>query len=319
MRVPGDPETTPQSANSGWDSLIWPRWLPLRARMPLIAQIAGAAALIAAIAMPSWNAAPAGTAVPPSQPAPAPAEPSSPVSAPAPAPAPPRPAYLNLDVRHSLRSVDLSVTVDGKSVLETKLAGSGKRFGVVGKRAERGYTRTIEVDPGVRIVRVRVRSAADKFDQTRVERFDLDSASVAAIRIAADRSGLTLAADRPAPPPAAPVAQVAPAPPVVQASFMPQPTQLNQAAKAAEAAQAAQEATAVAEIYRSLRSILIAMAGFIASVASGFLFEEFLKSRNLSPFHSSSSPSPAADRLERRRRARRPRQESDISVDAGLS
>ena len=85
-------------------------------------------------------------------------------------------------------------------MLETKLAGSGKRFGVVGKRSERGFTRTLDVAPGVRIVRVRVRSAEDKFDQTRVERFDLDSASVAAMRIAADKSGLSVVADRPASP-----------------------------------------------------------------------------------------------------------------------
>ena len=322
MHVAGDPETNPNppSRPSKWDALIWPRWLPIRARLPLIAQIAGAAALIAAVAMPSWNATPAGTATQSSEPAPAAVETPSPAPAPEPAPEPPRPAHLNLDVRHNLRSVDLSVTVDGKSVLETKLAGSGRRFGVIGKRAERGFTRTLEVAPGVRIVRVRVRSAADKFDQTRVERFDLESASVAALRVSAERSGLTMVADRPAPPRAAPVAQVAPAAaPVAQASLIPQPAQLSQAAQAAQAAQSAQEATALAELYRSLRSVLIAMAGFIASVASGFLFEEFLKSRNLSPFQSAPSPSPASNRAERRRRARRPRQESDITIDAGLS
>ena len=93
-----------------------------------------------------------------------------------------RPAHLNLDVRHSFKNVDLSVTVDGRSVLETKLEGSGKRFGLVGKRAERGYTRTLDVAPGVRVVRVRVRAPAEKFDQTRVERFDLDSSAVASMR-----------------------------------------------------------------------------------------------------------------------------------------
>ena len=142
MRVTGDPETSPQSAQLWLGSLIWPRWLPLQARLPLIAQIAGAMALVAAVAMRKWTIRPsrwcrhaarsprspgvcarltccAGTTVEPV-----------------------RPAHLNLDVRHSLRSVDLSVTVDGKSVLETKLAGSGKRFGVVGKRCGPGFTRT---------------------------------------------------------------------------------------------------------------------------------------------------------------------------------
>jgi hypothetical protein len=324
MAVAGDPEPIqiPQARPSRWDALIWPRWLPLRARLPLIAQIAGAAALIAAVAMPRWT----GTAMPSSEQAPAAAEATPPATTttptaaitPAPPPEPPRPAHLNLDVRHSLRSVNLSVTVDGKSVLETTLAGSGRRFGVIGKRAARGFTRTIEVAPGVRIVRVRVRSAEDKFDQTRVERFDLDAAAVASIRIAAERSGLTLVADRPMP---APVAQVVPAGgPVSSASVVPQPGQVSQGLQGAEAAQSAQEATALAELYQSLRSILIAMAGFVASVASGFLFEEFLKSRNLSPFQSGPSPSSGSSRSDRRRRVlRRARNESDITIDAGLS
>ena len=206
--------------------------------------------------------------------------------------------------------------MDGKSVLATTLAGSGKRFGVIGKRAERGFTRTLEVAPGVRIVRVRVRSAADKFDQTRVERFDLESASVATMRIAADKSGLSIVAERPqvqqAPPRTPVMASVVPVAPAA-------PATAAQAAQVAQAAQAAQEATALAELYQSLRSILIAMAGFIASVASGFVFEEFLKSRNLSPFQSAPSPSPASNRPGRRRGARRPRHESDISIDTGLS
>lgn len=224
-------------------------------------------------------------------------------------------------MRHNLRSIDLSVTVDGKSALETKVAGSGKRFGVIGRRAERGFTRTLDVAPGIRIVRVRVRSAADKFDQTRVERFDLESASVAAMRIAVDQSGLSVVANRPpAARPAAVAEAVPPAGAAPVAPVVPSPSQLNQAAQAADAAKAAQEASALAELYQSLRTILIAMAGFIASVASGFLFEEFLKSRNLSPFQPAPSASPASNRADRRRRrARRPRHESDISIDAGLN
>ena len=193
---------------------------------------------------------------------------------------PVRPAHLNLDVRHRFESVDLSVTVDGEAVLETKLAGSGKRFGVFGKRAERGFTRDARLAPGVRVVRVRVRSAEDKFDQTRVERFDLGSASVAAMRIAADKSGLSVVADvlrLRRPPPwlqrlAAPVRSAAPCRQVPARSPA-------QAAQAAQAAQSAQEASALAELYQSLRSVLIAMAGFIASAATGFLVQEFLRTR----------------------------------------
>jgi hypothetical protein len=322
MRVTGAPETSPQSTGSGWESLVWPRWLPLQARLPMIAQIAGAMALVAAVAMPRWTAAPARSVspsppgpavVPTSAPAvPAAVAPAAPAPA-APAPAPVRPAHLNLDVRHSLRSVDLSVTVDGRSVLETKLAGSAKRFGVVGKRAERGFTRTLDVDPGVRIVRVRVRSAEDKFDQTRVERFDLDSASVAAMQIAADKSGLSVVADRP-PAPKVPAAPPAAPAPVVSASLVPVPQQVQPpvraeqttaAQEAAQAAQSAREANALAELYQSLRSVLIAMAGFIASAATGFLVQEFLRTRKSLIFAQEGGEAPARlSHAERRRRRR---------------
>jgi hypothetical protein len=322
MRVTGDPETSPQSASSGWESLIWPRWLPLQARLPLIAQIAGAMALVAAVAMPRWTAAPAGAVPPPSLPDPvgvsasAPAAPVPPVVPVAPAAL--RPAHLNLDVRHSLRSVDLSVTVDGKSVLETKLAGSGKRFGVVGKRAERGFTRTLDVAPGVRLVRVRIRSVEDKFDQTRVERFDLDAASVAAMRISADKSGLSVVADRPP----APIPQ--PAPPVVSAASLspipqeiPKPARAAQATtaqQAAQAAQTAQEASALAELYQSLRSVLIAMAGFIASAATGFLVQEFMRTRKALIFAEANGQVPIRlSHAERRRRRRAGKQPESVT------
>jgi hypothetical protein len=312
MRVTGDPETSLQSANSGWESLIWPRWLPLQARLPLIAQIAGAMALVAAVAMPRWTT-PAVPVVPTLPPGPPVVPASAPVvpAAPGTTGEPVRPAHLNLDVRHSLRSVDLSVTVDGKSMLETRLAGSGKRFGVVGKRAERGFTRTLDIDPGVRIVRVRVRSAEDKFDQTRVERFDLDSASVAAMRISADRSGLSVVADRPAAPkaPAAPqVASLASVAPLLVPQEIPPPARAAQATtaqQAAQAAQSAQEASALAELYQSLRSVLIAMAGFIASAATGFLVQEFMRTRKALIFAQENGQMPVRlSHAERRRRRR---------------
>lgn len=65
------------------------------------------------------------------------------------------------------------VQVDGKPVFNQTLAGSAKRFGVFGKRAEKGFTRLLDLSPGVRVVSVRLRSTADQFDSTRDERFDL--------------------------------------------------------------------------------------------------------------------------------------------------
>lgn len=283
-----DPVTKPTTVGSRWEAFIWPQWLPLRARLPLIAQIAGAAALMAAIAMPRWADVPRASEAPVLPPRPADLTPPPPQ---------PRPAHLNLDVRHGFGSIDLSVTVDGERVLDTTLAGSAKRFGVFGKRAEKSFTKTLEVSPGVRIVRVRVRSAADKFDQTRVERFDLESASVAAIRIAANKSGLSVVASRPpgrSPPPAA-----APFP-----AAAPSPAAASPAA-VAPAAQAAQQASVLAALYQSLRSVLIAIAGFVASTATAFLVQEFMRSRRGLIFAPNAAPSAvAADRGERRRRRR---------------
>ena len=297
--------------------MIWPRWLPIQARLPLIAQITAAVALMAAVTMPRWAEVPAGSVTAPSA---LPAQPAAVTAAPLQRPvdsipavtaAAARPAHLNLDVRHNFRSVDLLVTVDGKAALETTLAGSGKRFGLIGKRAERGFTRTLDVAPGVHVVRVRVRSADSKFDQTRVERFDLDSAAVASMRIAADKSGLSIVADRPPaavvpapePTPVAPQATPVPQPPVTiqagQVAPAGQVAQAAQAAQMAQAVQAAQEASALAELYQSLRSILIAIAGFIASAATGFVVQEFMRSRRELIFAAENAGASPANRRRR--------------------
>jgi hypothetical protein len=195
-----------------------------------------------------------------------------------------RPAHLNLDVRHSFKAVDFSVTVDGKSVVDTQLEGSGKRFKVFGKRSERGYTKTLELTPGVRLVKVRVRSIPDKFDQTRIERFDLGSASVAALRVAADRSGLTLVAEQPASPSPATTAAPAPAPVAAAAVPAPAPSPTVAVPAAQQAAtlpadQARPATATVIEFLQSLRSMLIGIAGFVASTATAFVVQEWLRSR----------------------------------------
>ena len=269
---------------SRWDSLVWPRWLPARLRMPVIAQITGAVALTALIVGPWWSHIPdsavlESTALPQSSVVPhAPAIAASPAvsrtGANSTSSLATRPAHLNLDVRHSFSSMDLSVTVDGKPALASKLDGSGKRFRMFGKRSERSYTQTLDLDPGVRVVRVRLTSKADKFDQTRVERFDLAAASVAALRVAADKSGMTLAADHPPPPPAPKADPAIKATAVAEtAAAIPVP------AASPATTRAPQEASTAIELVQSLRSMLIAIAGFIASTATGFLIQEFLRRR----------------------------------------
>jgi hypothetical protein len=211
-----------------------------------------------------------------------------------------RPAYLNLDVRHSFANMDLSVTVDGKPALSTKLAGSGKRFRIVGKRGERGYTKTLDLTPGVHLVRVRLLSVEDKFDQTRVERFDLGSASVASMRISADKSGLTLVAERPPAP--APVA--AADPPPVGADHAPAPAApaipaSPQTSAAQAAAPQTQDATTVIDLLHSVRSMLMWIAGFVATTATAFVFEEWLKARKTQIFGAEEAMRGARGRRRR--------------------
>ena len=335
------PETKLPAKASRWDSLVWPRWLPVQARLPLIAQITGAVALTALLAAPWWSsipdtptaaktaaaAGPATVPAPATAPAAAAATPSpvpasasgAPASAgPTPALAPEdlRPAHLNLEVRHSFANVEFSVTVDGKPAFQTTVEGSGKRFKVFGKRSERGYTKTIDLPPGVRLVRVRVLSAADKFDQTRVERFDLGSASVATLRVSADRSGL-VAERAPAPKPA----------PVQAAVPLPAPTVVPTAASTVPlpgtaASRSPQEANSVVDLLQSVRSILIAIAGFVASAATGFVVQEYLRTRRGLLFAAGQPGAAQAYPNERRRRrrpgsARLPREESDPGDSGG--
>ena len=293
--------------------------------MPLVAQVTGAVALTALIVGPWWASAP--DAIETATPAPittaaAPAANTVATSTPAtpldvaPTPAPvvaAKPAHLNLDVRHSFGSVDFSVTVDGKPTLQTKLDGSGKRFGVFGKRSERGYTKTFELTPGVHLVRVRVSSPDDKFDQTRVERFDLGSSSVASMRISADKSGLSLVAERPpAPEPvaAAPVAvPPVPLPAPVQAAAVPQ----------ASTAASHQDVNAVADLLQSVRSMLIAIAGFVASAATGFIVQEYLRSRRSLLVAVGAAKGPTGTRKKNGRQAKaRPRDEDDDDEDEGF-
>lgn len=327
------PETKLPAKASRWDSLVWPRWLPVQARLPLIAQITGAVALTALLAAPWWSsipetltagqtAAPAPATVSPAAPASAVATPAavpSPASA-APAPAAPtpalaaedlRPAHLNLEVRHSFKNVDFSVTVDGKPAFQATVEGSGKRFKVFGKRSERGYTKTLDLPPGVRVVRVRVLSAEEKFDQTRIERFDLGSASVATLKVSADRSGLSLVAERPPAPRPAPVQAAVPLPATTvvptAASTVPVP--------ATAAPRSPQEANSVVDLLQSVRSILIAIAGFVASAATGFVVQEYLRTRRGLLFAGEGQPEPSFPNERRRRRrpgrARLPREDNE--------
>ena len=297
--------------------------------MPLIAQITCAVAVTALVVGPWWASAP--DAIPQSTPIapnlvvplanPVPQVPA--VEKPKAAGTDARPAHLNLDVRHNFGNVDFSVTVDGKPALSTRLEGSGKRFGFVGKRSERGYTKTLDLTPGVHIVKVRVRSLPDKFDQTRVERFDLASSAVASMRIAADKSGLSLVAERPPAPvpvPAPTPVAVAPAVEVAPPSPQAAPVAVAQTAAVPAAPVRQQEASTIVSLLQSVRSMLIGIAGFVASTATAFMVQEFLRTRKGLIFAEQSAGSASPARGERRRRRRVARQrtsaEDEDSVPA---
>ncbi len=258
---------------------------------------------MAAVTMPGWSEVPPTSdtstagAAPPAATSPAPV----PVAVAPPAPAAPiRPAHLNLDLRHNFRSVDLSVTVDDKRVLDSKLEGAGKKFGVFGRRGDRSFTRSLDLEPGVRVVGIRVRSAEEKFDHTRVERFDLGSAAVAAMRITVDKTGLDVMTDRPPAPPPATVAATTVVTPSAAAALPLPPS--------------SQTAAFVGEVYQTTRSVLIAIAGFVASAATGFMVQEFMRSRRGGDARHTDGTAVTPPR-----RRRRDPNESSIGIDAGLS
>lgn len=265
---------------SRWETFVWPRWLPVRARLPLIAQLAAVSILIAIFVDPRWWSVKSWEPTPGTAPAAASGTASAAPPAPQAPAAPNRPAHLNLDVRHSFGKADLTVLVDGKRALQMSLEGNGKRFGMFGKRSERIFLRTLDLQPGARVVMVRLRSPEDKFDQSQVEKFELDPASVATIRVSADKSGLAMAVTRPAPVPPVPATPVA-------ATVVALPT----AAPMVEAAAAPQAADVIiAELFSTLRSILIALAGFIGSAATGFVVQEFMRRRKDKLFDDEPAP-----------------------------
>lgn len=145
-----------------------------------------------------------------------------------------------------------------------------------GKRGERSFTRTLELQPGVRLVRVTVRSPQEHFEQTRVERFELGSAQVAALRISVDETGMTATADRP---PVLPNAGEPAAPPASQPAIAAAVTTLPQAAPGPSPSSQQRQADAVADLLNTLRSMLIGIAGFVATTSAGFVLEQFLSAK----------------------------------------
>jgi hypothetical protein len=121
---------------------------------------------------------------------------------------------------------------------------------------------------------------------------------------------MSLLANHP-PPPAAGPRRIAATTPAVNEAAAPVPiTASAVAATGVPSAQALQTKpspveSAVVELVHSLRSMLIAVAGFVASAATGFVVQEFLRRRRDLLFaEAAEAPRGAAVAVERRRRRR---------------
>jgi hypothetical protein len=102
-------------------------------------------------------------------------------------------ATLNLICRHNFRTVDLSVSIDGKLILTDEISGSSlKRFGVFGKRLEGTFSKSLSVPSGFHVVDLHLKSLADGFDQTRRCGLTLPAGKDATLVISTQRGGLLL-------------------------------------------------------------------------------------------------------------------------------
>jgi len=148
---------------------------------------------------------------------------------------------LSLICRHSLRTAELSVFVDGSQTFSDQISGTvKKRFGILDKRVEGTLSKTLTVSLGEHIVRVRLKSSPEQFDQTKQIVVNLVSGKEATVVITAQRGELSLAYQGPA---VVPVKDSGPA------------------------------------YSGSLWSILVTVMGSAMSAAIGFVVQEFLRTR----------------------------------------
>ena len=101
-------------------------------------------------------------------------------------------ATLNLICRHDLRSIDISVLIDGREIYSDHISTSPKKlFGIIGKRGET-FSKSLTVPAGNHVVQVHLSSATDEFDQTKQRELNLPADSEATLLIDAQRNGMSL-------------------------------------------------------------------------------------------------------------------------------
>ena len=150
-------------------------------------------------------------------------------------------ATLNVICRHSLRSAALTVFIDGKVAFTQQIAGSvKKRFGVLDKRVEGSFSKSLKVPSGEHVVQVHLSSAADGFDQTRQVGVNLLADKEATVAIGTQRNGMSV------------IYQGPPVSPTGDSS---------------------------SSYFGTLRSIAVTVFGSAVSAAIGFMVQEFLRAR----------------------------------------
>lgn len=150
------------------------------------------------------------------------------------------PATLNLICRHALRSADISVSIDGKTIYADHISASPKKFyEILGKRSET-FSKSLTVPSGNRVVEVHLSSPTDGFDQTRQCDLNLPPGKEATLLVEAQQSGMSL---------------------------------VN---KGSATASARNLESGYSDL---LRSVLVTLLGSGVSAAIGFFVQEFLRSR----------------------------------------
>jgi hypothetical protein len=149
-------------------------------------------------------------------------------------------ATLNLICRHTLRSAEISVSIDGKTIYSDHISASPKKFyEILGKRSET-FSKSLTVPSGNRVVEVHLSSATDGFDQTRQCEVSVPPGKEATLLIEAQQSGMSL----------------------VNKGSATGPTRNLGSAYS-----------------DSLRSVLVTLLGSGVSAAIGFFVQEFLRSK----------------------------------------
>src|SRR5215469_822340 len=101
-------------------------------------------------------------------------------------------ATLNLICRHDLRSADISVSIDGKTIYTDHISASPKKFyDILVKRSET-FSKSLTVPSVEHVVQVHLSSATDGFDQTKQHDLNLLAGNEATLVIGAQQGGMSL-------------------------------------------------------------------------------------------------------------------------------